>query len=268
MIKEVFYYFPQRQKQPPFILYKNKYVLKSKIFGILYSKMGANTWKLRLRKNIVFSALLELVLGWRIKTYETIVDKSVKLIYIGYDNEIHFSFNSNMEVNHIFKKKNNYNKEKFLGYSLNIFDYENLLNSQELLINFFKKHWKDLKTGNRHIHGDLVPSNICISNYTISLIDEKNDYCDSIIFDHLYFYCYSMSTIDSRNNLSVDIKNQIIIIINNIFRSVFKKDELTEVAILIESLELKKLPFENFNSFKNLFYSEIIQHKTSEVNDK
>ena len=125
-MKSKFYYFPYRRKVP-YIMYKDRRIFKTKIFTTLYNQLGANTLHLLLRKKYFISYLFEQIPAKYNSTYCTVPDKCIKLIYYGYDSVIHFSFDPNNEVNEIYKQTETFDKESFLGYSLNIFDIDELI---------------------------------------------------------------------------------------------------------------------------------------------
>jgi len=253
-----FYYFPYR-KHVPYILYQNNSIFKTRIFENLYNKMGLNTWRLLLRKNLFFSFLFELIPSSYVKTNCYVPNSSIKLIYYGFDSIIHFSMNDNNEIIEIFKKNDSFQKEKFYGHSLNIYNDKEIENNKQVLISFFKSHWHSLKAGKHEIHGDLVPPNICIKNKEITLIDRDIKYSESIIFDLVYFYCYSIMSIENRKFLNKKSKIKITNIINEIMLSVLEDENPKQLLKSIDEINLNNIPFTDFHKYRNIFISEIIK---------
>lgn len=237
----------------PNIGYTNRKVFESKIFDSLYSKLGDNSFKWRIRKNLLVSFLCERFLSKEIETPNSKVD----LLYIGYDSIVCFELDDSLNVKKVFRKVNDnkFVQEEFLGYSPSIFNKGEFRNQSEILIKFFKKHWLELKKGAKKIHGDLVPSNLTIKGEVVSVFDPKILYSDSIVFDHLYFYCYAHKKIDERKKLLANEKKELLSILDNIFVKTFDKKEREFILKEVKNLKLKKNPFNKFDCYRMKYIS-------------
>ncbi len=251
-MKKTYYTFTY--KKFPNIYYSNRNIFNSKIFNSLYGKLGDNSLKWRLRKNTFFSFLWERFFKKEVDVPST----NTGLVYVGYDSLVFFELDSSLEVVRVFRKPNGekrFVEEEFLGYPPNIFDSVEFKKQAEVLTDFFKKHWLNLLKDEDSLHGDLVPSNMCMKDGVIRTIDSKRIYSDSIVFDHMYFYCYANKKVDERKKLSVAEKLKVKEILDGIFLKSFSEKNLEKFLKETENLKLKKLPFENFPHYKRKFIS-------------
>lgn len=249
MIKN-FYLFTY--KDCPNIYYSDKKVFESRIFNSLYSKLGDNSFKWRIRKNPFFSFLFERFFQKKI----LVPNEKVRVVYVGYDSMVFFELDDSLDVKKVFRKTKEgkeFIEEPFLGYPPNIFDVNEFSKDFDILCDFFKKHWLDLKRDKEKLHGDLVPSNICIKEGQITLIDSKRIYSDSIVFDHLYFYCYAHKKIDQRKKITETQRKELLEILEDIYLKTFSKKEIDKIVKEVKALNLKKLPFKDFNFYREKF---------------
>ncbi len=249
MIKK-FYLFTY--KDYPNVYYSDRDVFKSKIFNSLYSKLGDNSFKWRVRKNFFFSFLFERFFRKKIQ----VPNEKVKVVYMGYDSMVFFELDDSLEVKKVFRKTKgdeNFVEEPFLGYTPDIFDVEKFSKVFDVLCDFFQKHWLDVKKDKEKLHGDLVPSNICIKGGKITLIDAKRIYSDSIIFDHLYFYCYAYRKIEGRKKISGFEREKLLKILKDLLSKSFDPKDKKLILKEVENLKLKKTPFRNFDSYVKKF---------------
>ncbi len=250
-MKSTFFLFTY--KDFPNIGYTDRKVFKSKIFNSLYDKLGDNSLKWRVRKNPLFSFFCEKFF----KKDFSVPNSKIKLMYLGYDSVIFFELDDFLDVKKVFRKVGDekFVEEEFLGYSPSIFEKDEFRNQSRILIKFFKKHWLDLKKGAVQLHGDLVPSNICIKDSILTIFDSKNIYSESIIFDHLYFYCYTYKKIDERKGLEGNEKKELLKILHDIFLKTFSSEDKKFILEEVQNLKLKKNPFKKFPYYRMKFIS-------------
>ena len=258
MIKS-FYFFPFR-KDKPYLLYDNSMVFSSKVFVSLYNKLyGVNSWKLILRKFRPFSILFECFN----KIIVDVPEKDVSLIYVGYDSSLYFSLDGNKQVSALFRSVNGkFIEEKYLGHTLNVYCTKELERQMVPLKKFFKSWWLELRDGTHGIHGDLTPFNICISNGNVSLVDSKPEQNSSIIFDHLYFYAYSMHLLSRRKFLKQSERQRIQYMLEELVIASFPEYDYDRVIQLAKGLILKgDPPFHSVETFRNRFIALLNQAK-------
>lgn len=246
-----FHYFPYK-KDAPYILYDDSKVFSSEVFLSLYNKLyGVNSWKLILRKTNPVSIIFEQINKTRI----IVPEDNVNLIYVGYDSSLYFCLDSNMQVSRLYRNLNGeFFEEEYLGPSLSIYNSHSLEHQMPYLKNFFQDWWDGLKKGKHAIHGDLTPFNICISEGKISLVDFKPHRNDSIIFDHLYFFAYSMHLLSRRKFMKSSEKHSIRRLLEELILASFPEDDFNMVIQLAKSLELKEEPpFDSFETYREHF---------------
>lgn len=263
-MKKNFSSFPY-SKKPPVILYDGMYLFHSKIFLSLYNKIsGRNSWKMELRRNKFISWIVEPF------TYvtEQVPSEDVNLVYKGYDRTLYFCIDKNLVVSSMFSGSNGeFVNEEYLGSTPNIFCHNDLKSILHQLTAFFRERWIKLKSGEATIHGDLTPFNICIEGDRVSLIDPKENSSDSIIFDWIYFYAYSISKIKHRKLLKSKDKNEIIQLINLLVKSSFPVEDLDYVIKLVSELKLNDHPsVENFGEFRIKFIELLESEKSKNHN--
>lgn len=258
-MKKSFYFFPFK-KDAPYLLYDDRKVFISETFVSLYNKLyGVNSWKLILRKFRLISILFEQFS----KRIVSVPEKNINLIYVGYDSSLYFSLDENMQVFKLYRCMNNdFVEEKFLGHTLNIFSSKELERQMAPIKDFFRSWWIELSDGTHGIHGDLTPFNICITDSEISLIDSKPDQNDSIIFDYLYFYAYSMHLLGRRKFMKRSEKHRIQGMLEELVVDSFPENDYDRVIQLAKGLILKgDPPFHNFETFHNRFIAIVDRAK-------
>jgi hypothetical protein len=184
-------------------------------------------------------------------------DKDVQIIYRGYDSSLYFCLDENLNTTKLYRKSQvDFVEEEFLGSTLNIYSYPELKSKIPELTQFFRDRWEKIKQGKLTIHGDLTPFNICIDHHKISPIDPKKHYSDSIIFDRLYFYVYSMDKVKKRKFLNQKEKDAIANLLDNLVVESFPEDDYKLVMQLAESLNLlKEPPIKDFDLYRMRFIS-------------
>ncbi|MFO8022360.1 MAG: hypothetical protein R6U65_07835 [Perlabentimonas sp.] len=250
MIKS-FYFFPFK-KDTPYLMYDDRKVFSSEIFISLYNKIyGVNSWKLIMRKFKPISILFEQFS----KRSVAVPAEDVNLIYVGYDSSLYFSLDENTQVSKLYRyMNNNFVEEKFLGHTLNIYSSKEFERQMAPLKDFFRSWWIELRDGTHGIHGDLTPFNICIADSKILLIDSKPEQNNSIIFDHLYFYAYSMHLLGRRKFMKKTEKQLIQGMLEELVIASFPESDYDRVIQLAKGLILKgDPPFHNFETFCNRF---------------
>jgi hypothetical protein len=255
-MRKIFYYFPY--KRHPCILYADSSLFSTKIFSVLYNKIGFGSVKLRLRCNVYLSKLFELIN----RGYEDVPDNRVEMIYDGFDNKIYFVFNAEGGVSEVYVKDRSKSsslikKKKFLGYPVYYDKTCSMIENEKPLRNFLKNHWSSLKNGTSKLHGDLVPFNVLIDDKNkVHLIDSRKRVTNSLISDHFYFYAFFLDMIKKQKPYSASNYQNIQQTLDNMYLYIFKGENKAFLTKLVSQIKINEFYLrssqDSLNAFKKL----------------